>query len=194
MGEHHDKNTHGGKRPGAGRVYKFGEPTKAMRVPVSLVPALERWLSGRTPPLGRDLDRLYRPVLSPLPLEFDLFASPVKAGFPSPAEEYVEGRLNLDQHLISHPAATFFVRASGDSMLGAGIHPGDLLIVDRSLEAAHGRVVIAVVDNELTVKRLYRRNGCIRLLAENDRYPPIEIASGMTLEVWGVVTHVIHDL
>ena len=140
------------------------------------------------------MDRLYRPLLSLLPLELDLFASPVKAGFPNPAEEYIEGRLNLDQHLIPHPAATFFVRASGDSMLGAGIHPGDLLVVDRSLEAAHGRVIIAVVDNELTVKRLCCRNGQIRLLAENDRYPPITIENGMTLEVWGVVTSVIHPL
>jgi len=189
-----DKNTRGGRRPGAGNVYKFGEPTKPMRVPVSVVPALERWLSGRTPPLGPELDRLYRPLLSLLPLELDLFASPVKAGFPNPAEEYIEGRLNLDQHLIPHPAATFFVRASGDSMLGAGIHPGDLLVVDRSLEAAHGRVIIAVVDNELTVKRLCCRNGQIRLLAENDRYPPITIENGMTLEVWGVVTSVIHPL
>ncbi|MBK8964337.1 MAG: translesion error-prone DNA polymerase V autoproteolytic subunit [Candidatus Competibacteraceae bacterium] len=137
---------------------------------------------------------IYGPVPHPRPLALALFADRVRAGFPNPAEDFVEGRLDLNRHLIPHPAATFFVRAFGDSMLGAGIHLGDLLVVDRSLEAAHGRVVIAVVDNELTVKRLHRRDGRIRLLAENDRYPPIEIASGLTLEVWGVVTHVIHDL
>ena len=116
------------------------------------------------------------------------------AGFPSPAEDHVEGRLDLNEHLIRHPAATFFVRASGDSMLGAGIHPGDLLVVDRALEPAHGRVVIAVVDGELTVKRLEVRDGRVRLLAENDRYPPIELAPGVELQVWGVVTSVVHPL
>lgn len=141
--------------------------------------------------LGRTL---FYPVPHPRPLALTLFADCVAAGFPNPAEEFIEGRLDLNQHLIPHPAATFFVRVSGDSMIGAGIHPGDLLIVDRSLEARHGRVVIAVVDNELTVKRLYRRDGRIRLVAENDRYPPIEWSRGMTLEVWGVVTHVIHNL
>lgn len=194
MGESDNKGSHGGRRPGAGNVYKFGEPTKPLRVPVSVVPALERWLSGRWPPPGPELARIYQPALSSLPLELDLFAAPVRAGFPNPAEEYIEGRLDLNQHLIPHPAATFFVRVAGDSMLGAGIHPGDLLIVDRSLEPTHGRVVIAVVDNELTVKRLHRRDGRIRLLAENDRYPPIEIANGTTLEIWGVVTNVIHAL
>ena len=110
----------------------------------------------------------------------------------SPAEDHVEGRLDLNEHLIRHPAATFFVRASGDSMLGAGIHPGDLLVVDRSLEPAHGKVVIAVVDNELTVKRLEVRDGRVRLLAENDRYPPIACAEGTDLQIWGVVTSVVH--
>lgn len=195
MGDNdHNKNTHGGRRPGAGRAYKFGEPTRPMRVPVSVAPALERWLSGRMPGLGPELDRLYRPLLSVMPLELDLFADAVKAGFPNPAEDYIEGRLNLDQHLIPHPAATFFVRVAGDSMVGAGIHPGDLLIVDRSLEARHGRVIIAVVDNELTVKRLCRRDGHIRLLAENDRYPPIACAEGADLRIWGVVTSVAHSL
>lgn len=160
------------------------------------VPAGGRWSS----PFSGDLAAIevgrtiYCPVPHPRPLALTLFADRVAAGFPNPAEDFIEGRLDLNQHLIPHPAATFFVRVSGDSMLGAGIHPGDLLVVDRSLEAAHGRVIIAIVDNELTVKRLYRRNGSIRLLAENDRYPPIEIAGGVTLEVWGVVTHVIHDL
>mgnify|MGYP000857512858 CR=1 FL=1 len=194
MGESDHKKTHGGRRPGAGRRFKYGEPTRPIRVPRSLAPALERWLSGNPPGLGPELGRLCRPALAPPPLELLLYGARVPAGFPSPAEDHVEGRLDLNRHLIPHPAATFFVRASGDSMLDAGIHPGDLLIVDRSLEAVHGRVVIAVVDNELTVKRLHRRDGRVRLLAENDRYPPIEIGNGVTLEIWGVVTGVVHAL
>ena len=184
---------HGGRRPGAGRRFKYGEPTRPIRVPRSLAPAVERWLAerGPVPAVG---DTVHRPALAPPPLELLLYGARVPAGFPSPADDHVEGRLDLNRHLIRHPAATFFVRASGDSMLGAGIHPGDLLVVDRSLEAAHGRVIIAVVDNELTVKRLHCRDGSVRLLAENDRYPPIAIENGMTLEVWGVVTSVIHPL
>lgn len=185
---------HGGRRPGAGRRFKYGEPTQPIRVPRSLAPTVERWLAERGAAPSSWGDAVHRPVLEPLPLPLVLYAARVPAGFPSPAEDHVEGRLDLNRHLIRHPAATFFVRASGDSMLGAGIHPGDLLVVDRSLEPAHGKVVIAAVDGELTVKRLEVRAGRARLLAENDRYPPIEIASCMTLEVWGVVTNVIHPL
>lgn len=89
-----------------------------------------------------------------------LFMSSVEAGFPSPAEDYIEGRLDLNKHLIKHPAATFFVRVSGNSMINAGIYPGDILIVDRSLEAADKKIVIAVVDGELTVKRLIFLDFC----------------------------------
>jgi DNA polymerase V len=121
----------------------------------------------------------------------------VPAGFPSPAEDYVEGQLDLNDHLIARPAATYYVRATGDSMLGAGIHPGDLLIVDRAEEAASGRVVIAAIDGELTVKRIVRRRGRVELRAENPLYPPLVFedgdAGGSTeLIVWGVVTAVIH--
>lgn len=185
---------HGGRRPGAGRPSRFGEPTKALRIPQSLVPAVKRWLTGCHHALAANGEGLYRPALAPPPLERVLYSARVPAGFPSPADDDVEGRLDLNQHLIPHPAATFFVRASGDSMLGAGIHPGDLLVVDRALEPAHGKVVIAVVNGELTVKRLEVRDGRVRLLAENHRYPPIELAQGMELQIWGVVTNVIHAL
>ncbi len=121
------------------------------------------------------------------------FTSRVEAGFPSPADDYLEGTLDLNEHLIRRPAATFFLRVSGDSMTGAGIYPGDILIVDRSLTPADGRIVIAVVDGELTVKRLSRRRGRIRLLPENPRYPPIEITAEQDLRVWGVVVHAIHS-
>ncbi|MCA1631429.1 MAG: translesion error-prone DNA polymerase V autoproteolytic subunit [Acidobacteria bacterium] len=123
-----------------------------------------------------------------------LFLAPVSAGFPSPAEDYIEGRLDLNKHLIKHPAATFFVRVAGDSMTGSGIHPGDILVVDRSIEPQDASVVIAVLDGELTVKRISRRGGRLYLVPDNSLYQPLEILEGMEFEVWGVVTSVIHSL
>ncbi len=184
----------GGKRPGAGRPAKFGEPTRAIRVPQRWIPSIKWWLAEHHPAPPRQGDTVHRPVLAPPPLELLLYAARVPAGFPSPADDDVEGRLDLNQHLIRHPAATFFVRVSGESMLGAGIHPGDLLVVDRALEPAHGKVVIAVVNGELTVKRLCIREGQVRLLAENERYAPIVLSGDMDLQIWGVVTNVIHPL
>ena len=119
----------------------------------------------------------------------------VEAGFPSPADDYMEGSLDLNDHIIKHPSATYFVKASGDSMIGAGIFNGDLLIVDRSLEASSGKVVIAEVDGQLTVKRLLKlSDGVFSLQSENSSYPPRELQEGNEVVVWGVVTHVIHDL
>lgn len=123
-----------------------------------------------------------------------LFMSSVEAGFPSPAEDYIEGRLDLNKYLIKHPAATFFVRVSGNSMINAGIYPGDILIVDRSLEAADKKIVIAVVDGELTVKRLRHKGNLFFLAPENDAYLPITITEEMSFEIWGVVTNVIHKV
>ena len=129
-------------------------------------------------------------TVCPLPASL----SRVSAGFPSPADDHVEGQLDLNTHLIRRPSATFFVRASGESMIGAGIHPGDLLIVDRSLEATSGKVVIAVVDGELTVKRLRLSPEGAILLPENPDFPEIRIENPDALTIWGVVTHVIHSL
>ena len=123
-----------------------------------------------------------------------LYLSPVKAGFPSPAEDYVDRRLDLHEHLVHNEAATFFLRAQGDSMLGAGIHDGDLLIVDRSVEAAHDRIVIAVLDSELTVKRLIRRRGRVLLAPENPEYPEFDITEREYVHIWGVVTYVVHKV
>ena len=123
-----------------------------------------------------------------------LFDGRVSAGFPSPAADYEEDRLDLNKHLIRHPAATFFVRAIGDSMIGAGIHCGDLLVVDRSLEARDKSVVIAAVNGELTVKRIRIRNKKITLVPENESYSAREIGGNVEFEVWGVVTSVIHEL
>lgn len=121
-----------------------------------------------------------------------LFSSRVAAGFPSPADDHLETRLDLNQLLVRHPAATFFVRASGDSMVGAGIHDGDILVVDRSLDADGEPVIIAVINGELTVKRLRRQGDRFMLCPENAAYRPIKIDSDGDLEIWGVVTHVIH--
>ena len=136
---------------------------------------------------------VYAPDLSTR-YKLPIFLGRLPAGFPSPADDYIEGKLDLNRHLIKHPAATFFVRVTGDSMTGAGIHSGDLFIVDRSLEAVDGNVVVAALDGELTVKRLSKREDTIRLLPANTHYQPIEIQSQQTFEVWGVVTNVIHAL
>ncbi|NOS82789.1 MAG: translesion error-prone DNA polymerase V autoproteolytic subunit [Nitrospira sp.] len=123
-----------------------------------------------------------------------VFLGRLAAGFPSPADDYIEGRLDLNRHLIKHPAATFFVRVSGDSMIDAGIHSGDLLVVDRSLDAVDGNVIVAALDGELTVKRLSKRGEILRLLPANTDYQPIEILTQQTFEIFGVVTNVIHSL
>ena len=123
-----------------------------------------------------------------------IYHCPVSAGFPSPADDFVESTLDLNQHLVKHPAATFFVKADGDSMIGAGIHSGDTLIVDRSLRPEDGNVVLAVLDGEFTVKTLHHSRGRVFLMPENCRYRPIKVKEGMDFSVWGVVTNVVHSL
>ncbi len=121
-----------------------------------------------------------------------LYANKISAGFPSPADDYIEMKLDLNTHCIKHPAATFFVRVSGDSMQNAGINSGDLLVVDRSLEPLDGKIVIVALNGELTVKRLSKKRNQIKLLAENPAYPTIELGE-QDLVIWGVVTYVIHE-
>ena len=118
-------------------------------------------------------------------LRLPCYGSSVRAGFPSPADDYVEGKLDLHEHLIRHPGATYFVRAQGDSMVGFGIHDGDLLIVDRAVECGHDDVVIAALDGELTCKVLDLRRGCLR--SGNGSYPPIPLGEERELVVEGVV-------
>ena len=122
-----------------------------------------------------------------------LASSSVAAGFPSPADDFVENHLDLNDYLIKHPSATFFVRASGNSMIRAGIRSGDLLIVDRSVEPYHNAIIIAVLEGEFTVKRLEKRGSQIVLQPENPSYQPIFITDDSEFSVWGVVTHVIHS-
>ena len=125
-------------------------------------------------------------------LPLPLFGTPVKAGFPSPAEDYIEERLDLNEHLIQHPNATFFVRVSGESMLNAGIQDGDTLVVDKSLDARDGDIVIAALDGDFTVKRLVYRNACPWLIPCNPEYADIELTEDMDTVIWGVVTSVVH--
>jgi len=122
------------------------------------------------------------------------FGCAVSCGFPSPADDYIEKKLDLNEHLIDKPAATFFVRVAGDSMLGAGIHPDDLLIVDRSKEPKNKSIVLAIVNGEFTVKRYISRNNKVILKAENPAHKDIAIVEGMQFEVVGVCTNVIHSL
>lgn len=122
-----------------------------------------------------------------------LFLCGVSAGFPSPADDYIDRLLDLNELLITNPPATFFVKVAGDSMTGAGIYDGSILIVDRSIEATNGRIVIAAVNGELTVKRLVKSNDSCRLVAENADYAPLEITKESQCEIWGVVTSVIQQ-
>ncbi len=122
-----------------------------------------------------------------------LFATPVSAGFPSPADDFLEKNLDLNSHLVEHPAATFFVRVQGDSMINAGIRSGDILIVDRSVESTNNKIVIALIDGEFTVKRLKKNGKNIWLMPENPRYRPMAMTPDMEFEIWGVVTYIIHS-
>lgn len=131
---------------------------------------------------------ILRPALDVMPVRLPLFSHKVAAGFPSPADDYIEGRLSLDEHLIQHKDATFFVRAKGNSMTGAHIDDGDILIVDKSLKPQFGDIVVAVVDGEFTVKFLAQRGEAVMLMPANPKFKEIEFKDGQELEIWGVVT------
>lgn len=168
----------GGKREGAGRPSgsgKYKEVTKSIRVPVSLVEKIGEFAANAG-------------------FALPLYSSKVSAGFPSPADDYIETKLDLNEYLIEKPAATFFVRVDGYSMIKAGIFPDDILVVDRSLNAKSGKIVIAALNGELTVKRLVKQNNKIFLMPENDEFEPIDITNNEDVHIWGVVTNVIHKV
>lgn len=125
-------------------------------------------------------------------LELPLYLATVAAGFPSPADDFIDKSLDLNEHLIHHPEATFFVRVCGDSMQDAGIRSGDILVVDRAVEPAHNKIVIAALNGDLTVKRIRAQNGKLVLAPENPAFSPIEVGEEESFEIWGVVTYVIH--
>ena len=168
----------GRTRVGAGRPRgqgKYGVKTKPMRIPENMIDKVLEYVSSKG-------------------YELPLYSSNVSAGFPSPADEHMEGPLDLNKYLIQNPPATFFVRASGDSMIGAGIYSDDILVVDRSLEPKSGKIVIAAIDGFLTVKRLHKADGKTLLKAENTKYPDIELHDENEVIIWGVVTSVLHKV
>jgi len=189
------KSNWGGQRAGAGR--KRAEPTVTVRIPASskeailkLVRHMKASSSVRFPLSLEPLLLTQQPALQFIPR----MSYSVRAGFPSPADDYVEKQIDLNEELIQHREATFFLRVRGHSMIGAGIDDGDELIVDRAIMPEHNRIVVAAVDNELTVKRFYQRNGVVKLLAENPQYPDIEFKSEQEMVIWGVVTKVIKSV
>lgn len=125
-------------------------------------------------------------------IELPFFSSQVQAGFPSPADDHLEKTLDLNSYLIQNPDSTYFVRVSGDSMIGAGIFPQDILIVDRSLNPKNGSIIIAVVDGEMTLKRFFKHEDRIVLKAENKKYKDIILTAEQDTLIWGVVIHSIH--
>lgn len=193
-------NKRGGQRPNAGRKKgssAYGESTTAIRVPESLVPTIKTLLDDRKrrfEQLANSTAAILFPSKTPSSIALPLFTGKVAAGFPSPADDYVEKTLDLNELLVQKPAATFFVRAQGESMLGAGIHPNDILVVDRSIEPVPGKIVICALNGELTVKRLERNNEQWQLKAENPAYPDIVIHEELEMVIWGVVTNVIHSV
>jgi DNA polymerase V len=164
----------GGARIGAGKKAGsgiYGEPTKALRVPESMIDNVISYIKTK----GHQIP---------------LYSSKVQAGFPSPADDNIETKLDLNEYLVKHPAATFLLRATGESMIKAGIEEDDLLVVDRSIEAADGKIVIAAVEGSLTVKRLRHIKGKTYLVPENDKFFPLEINDENTV-IWGVVTNIV---
>ena len=127
-------------------------------------------------------------------VEIPLFLSTIQAGFPSPADDYINKRLDLNEHLIKHPAATVFIKATDDSMIKAGIFEGDLLIVDKSLKPHDKKVILVSYDGSMLIRRFRRIKGKTYLTPENPEYKSVEICEGMDVEILGVVTNVIHPL
>lgn len=186
----------GGTRKGAGRkagTGTYGEETRPLRVPVSLVTQVRSFLKGMQSLKSTDLEwGTVHPHLTAIALP--LYGTNVAAGFPSPADDHLDRMLDLNELLITNPAATFYVRVSGTSMVDAGIQPGDILLVDRSLTPKHNSIVIAALNGELTVKRLSIGSEGIALMPENPTYTPIPIREEMDFFVWGVVKNIIHTV
>ena len=128
------------------------------------------------------------------PMFLTFYKDAVECGFPSPARDFTEGTIDLNEELIPRPNSTFIVRARGDSMIGSGIYPGDLLIVDRSLSPRNGSIIIAVLDGELSVKGLELNNDQVTLSSSNPNYSDVIVSEEMDFTIWGVCTNVVHNL
>lgn len=168
----------GGKRAGSGRPKGsniYGESTSPLRIPQSRIDEVKAFLANETTH------------------SVPLFSCTVRAGAPTAADDSIDKYVNLNSHLIHNPKSTFLVIASGDSMINANIHDGDMLVVDKSIHAKTNHIVVASVEGDLTVKRLLVEQEGIQLKAENDDYASIEIKESDDLTILGVVTHVIHQ-
>jgi DNA polymerase V len=198
MQDNEQSNNHGGKRPDAGRKFgsgKFKEPTMPLRVPASQAPVIKDFLAAyQRKKMNQNIDNISifeSPVLNAKPIYLPLYSSKVSAGYPSPADDHMEKRLDPSEFLIDQHDATFFVTIQGQSMIDVGLMPGDKAVVDRSKIASIGDIVLAVIDGEFTIKTLSRKkDGRPRLLPANSTgaYAPIEIKEDMAFEIWGVVT------
>jgi DNA polymerase V len=192
--------TRGGARAGAGRKKgssAYGEPTKAVRIPESLIPTVTRLLDYKKKESVSDVldyPNVYMPDFDAPTPTIPFYGASVAAGFPSPADDFVEKKLDLNELLINKPASTFFVRAEGESMLGAGINPGDILVVDRSVHPGVGKIIVCALNGELTVKRLRSKEGKLVLAPENPEYSDIPVTEEVEMVIWGVVTSVIHNV
>ena len=187
--------TRGGKRDNAGRprgTGKYGEPTTVLRIPTSQENTVKDFLSALEQKRQREGQHNVVEIIGASadksPLALPLYTSKVQAGFPSPADEHVERRLNPSDYLIDNDTDTFFVRVKGDSMIDAGIFEDDVLVVDRSRLAQLGDIVLAMLDGEFTVKTLGKSKTGARLLPANKNYPVIEVGAEQSFEIWGVVT------
>jgi DNA polymerase V len=168
---------HGGRRPGAGRPKgsgRFGEVTERVRVPVSLVGDVLRFVESKA-------------------FKLPLYSCTVQAGSPAFADDAIDDRIDLNQHLVRTPESTFLVRAAGDSMIDANIRDGDLLVVDRKAQPKHGKIVIAAVDGALTVKFLIVKQGRTYLMPANPEYAPIPVNPETGVTIWGVVTSSVRE-
>lgn len=195
---------HGGRRQGAGRKQgsgAFGEKTKVMRIPESQVNTIEHYLQtfksalqqGETKQLLQIIVPQTETIASEEDYRIPLYSHKVVAGFPSPADDYIETYLDLNEKLIQNKASTFLLRVQGDSMQDIGIYENDILVVDRSLSPKNGKIVIAALDGELTVKRLTINEKGTFLAPENPNYPLIKVNENNEMVIWGVVTSCIHS-
>lgn len=164
----------GGIRKGAGRPSK-AEKTRPLRIP----------------------ERMHQSILSYIAADghkIPLYSCSVSAGSPSPTDDAIEAKVDLTELLVKNPSSTFLVRASGESMINAGIHNNDVLLVDRNIPATSGKIIIAAVDGQLTVKRLHKNKNRLYLMPENDAFKSIEITAENAVHIWGVVTNIIHKV
>jgi DNA polymerase V len=168
-----------------------GAPTAVIRLPLP-VAALARRLSQGTLRAG-DING-FLDVQPGARMTVPLAGADAKCGFPSPAEDYLDNPLDFNELLVSNPAATFAVHLAGDSMTGAGLFPGDIAVVDRSVAPTNNCIVLALLDGEFTVKRYRRRGNVITLLPENPAFSPIDITEDRAFEIWGVITRSIRML